>query len=110
MALADAGPVDVDPALAGVQIGTGVGGLTTMENQIGVLLEKGPRRVSPVSRADDDGERRRRGRLDAPRLAGTVRDDRDGVRLGHPFAARRAPPDRRTDDATPCSPAGPRRP
>jgi len=47
MALADAGPVDVDPALAGVQIGTGVGGLTTMEIQIGVLLEKGPRRVSP---------------------------------------------------------------
>jgi 3-oxoacyl-[acyl-carrier-protein] synthase II len=47
MALLDAGPVDVDPALAGVQIGTGVGGLTTMESQIGVLLEKGPRRVSP---------------------------------------------------------------
>ena len=47
LALADAGPVDVDPALAGVQIGTGVGGLTTMESQIGVLLEKGPRRVSP---------------------------------------------------------------
>jgi 3-oxoacyl-[acyl-carrier-protein] synthase II len=47
LALADAGPVDVDPALAGVQIGTGVGGLTTMEAQIGVLLEKGPRRVSP---------------------------------------------------------------
>ena len=47
MALADAGTVDVDPALAGVQIGTGVGGLTTMEAQIGVLLEKGPRRVSP---------------------------------------------------------------
>ncbi len=44
---ADAGQVDVDPALAGVQIGTGVGGLTTMETQIGVLLDKGPRRVSP---------------------------------------------------------------
>ncbi|MFZ2056892.1 MAG: beta-ketoacyl-ACP synthase II [Acidimicrobiales bacterium] len=47
MALADAGPVDVDPARAGIQIGTGVGGLSTMETQIGVLLEKGPRRVSP---------------------------------------------------------------
>ncbi|MGA2530617.1 MAG: beta-ketoacyl-ACP synthase II [Acidimicrobiales bacterium] len=47
MALLDAGPVDVDPAVAGVQIGTGVGGLTTMETQIGVLLEKGARRVSP---------------------------------------------------------------
>jgi 3-oxoacyl-[acyl-carrier-protein] synthase II len=47
LAFADAGPLDVDPALAGVQIGTGVGGLTTIENQIGVLLDKGPRRVSP---------------------------------------------------------------
>ena len=47
MALEDAGPVDVDPALAGIQIGTGVGGLGTMEAQIGLLLEKGPRRVSP---------------------------------------------------------------
>jgi len=47
MALEDAGPVDVDPELAGVQIGTGVGGLSSMETQIGVLLEKGPRRVSP---------------------------------------------------------------
>ena len=47
MALEDAGPVDIDPALAGVQIGTGVGGLATMETQIGVLLEKGARRVSP---------------------------------------------------------------
>ena len=47
LALEDAGPLDVDPALAGVQIGTGVGGLTTIEQQIGVLLEKGPRRVSP---------------------------------------------------------------
>jgi 3-oxoacyl-[acyl-carrier-protein] synthase II len=47
MALEDAGQLDVDPALAGIQIGTGVGGLSTMETQIGVLLEKGPRRVSP---------------------------------------------------------------
>ena len=47
MALEDAGRLEVDPALAGIQIGTGVGGLSTMENQIGVLLEKGPRRVSP---------------------------------------------------------------
>ena len=47
MALEDAGQLDVDPALAGIQIGTGVGGLSTMEAQIGVLLEKGPRRVSP---------------------------------------------------------------
>ena len=47
MALEDSGQLEVDPALAGIQIGTGVGGLSTMEAQIGVLLEKGPRRVSP---------------------------------------------------------------
>jgi 3-oxoacyl-[acyl-carrier-protein] synthase II len=47
MALEDSGQLEVDPARAGIQIGTGVGGLSTMEAQIGVLLEKGPRRVSP---------------------------------------------------------------
>ncbi|MGH9169635.1 MAG: beta-ketoacyl-[acyl-carrier-protein] synthase family protein [Acidimicrobiales bacterium] len=49
MALDDAGDldVDVDPGRAGVVFGTGVGGLETLQEQIGVLLEKGPRRVSP---------------------------------------------------------------
>lgn len=47
MALKDAGNVDADPALAGVMIGTGVGGLSTMEQQVIILHEKGPRRVSP---------------------------------------------------------------
>jgi 3-oxoacyl-[acyl-carrier-protein] synthase II len=47
IALADSGPFEVDPARAGIQVGTGVGGLGTMETQIGVLLGKGPRRVSP---------------------------------------------------------------
>ncbi len=47
MALDDAGELDADPARAGVVFGTGVGGLQTLEDQIQVLLEKGPRRVSP---------------------------------------------------------------
>lgn len=47
MALDDAGDVDVDPARAGVIFGTGVGGLETLQEQITVLVEKGPRRVSP---------------------------------------------------------------
>jgi len=47
MALSDAGSPDLDPWRAGVEIGTGVGGLSTLETQIAVLLEKGPRRISP---------------------------------------------------------------
>ena len=50
MALDDAGGVDalnVDPDRTGVIIGTGVGGLETLEDQIQVRLEKGARRVSP---------------------------------------------------------------
>ena len=47
MALDDAGDLDVDPGRAGVIFGTGVGGLETLQAQITVLVEKGPRRVSP---------------------------------------------------------------
>jgi 3-oxoacyl-[acyl-carrier-protein] synthase II len=52
-ALADAGGPDgssglsVDPDRVGVMIGTGIGGLETIEEQFRVLREKGPRRVSP---------------------------------------------------------------
>ncbi len=47
MALDDAGGLSPDPAKAGVVMGTGVGGLQTLESQIRVMLDKGPRRVSP---------------------------------------------------------------
>ncbi len=47
MALADAGEVDADPGRSGVVMGTGVGGLDTLEKQILVFGEKGARRVSP---------------------------------------------------------------
>jgi 3-oxoacyl-[acyl-carrier-protein] synthase II len=50
-ALADAGGLDgglgADPDRVGVMIGTGIGGLETIEEQFRVLQEKGPRRVSP---------------------------------------------------------------
>jgi len=46
-ALAQAGDVGVDPSRYGVVLGTGIGGLTTLEEQIQVRLEKGERRVSP---------------------------------------------------------------
>jgi 3-oxoacyl-[acyl-carrier-protein] synthase II len=47
MALDDAGEIDADPTRKGVFIGTGVGGIGTLEAQIVVNHEKGPRRVSP---------------------------------------------------------------
>ncbi len=47
MAMEDAGEMEVDPDRAGVVIGTGVGGLETLESQVLLFHEKGPRRVSP---------------------------------------------------------------
>jgi 3-oxoacyl-[acyl-carrier-protein] synthase II len=47
MALSDAGEIGADPDRSGVVFATGVGGLETLQDQIGVFLDKGPRRVSP---------------------------------------------------------------
>ena len=47
MALDDAGALEADPGRSGVIMGTGVGGLQTLETQILVYGEKGARRVSP---------------------------------------------------------------
>ena len=48
LALQDSGyPVEEDPFAVGALIGSGVGGLYTFYDQIGVLLTKGPTRVSP---------------------------------------------------------------
>jgi 3-oxoacyl-[acyl-carrier-protein] synthase II len=38
---------DTDPERVGVYVGSGVGGLSTWEEQHKILLDKGPRRVSP---------------------------------------------------------------
>ncbi|NIR39973.1 MAG: beta-ketoacyl-ACP synthase II [Actinobacteria bacterium] len=46
-ALAQAGELDADPVRVGTFIGTGVGGIETLEKQIEVRMEKGERRVSP---------------------------------------------------------------
>jgi 3-oxoacyl-[acyl-carrier-protein] synthase II len=49
-AVADAGglaALQVDPDRAGVMIGTGIGGIETLEEQIHVMDERGPRRVTP---------------------------------------------------------------
>ncbi len=48
MALEDSGyPIGEDPFAVGALIGSGVGGLDTFMEQTGILLEKGPTRVSP---------------------------------------------------------------
>ena len=46
-AIDQAGDFVFDPTGVGTMIGTGVGGLGTLEDQVRVLLDKGPRRVSP---------------------------------------------------------------
>ncbi|MGZ4705158.1 MAG: beta-ketoacyl synthase N-terminal-like domain-containing protein, partial [Acidimicrobiales bacterium] len=47
IALEQAGEITADPLRRGVIFGTGVGGLSTLEDQIWTYHEKGPRRVSP---------------------------------------------------------------
>ena len=47
MALDEAGAVAADPDRSGVLVATGVGGLATLEEQVVVNHEKGPKRVSP---------------------------------------------------------------
>ncbi len=49
MALDDAGALAPDPGRTGVQLGTGIGGVGTLETQVGVLAARGPRRVSPFT-------------------------------------------------------------
>ena len=50
MALEDCGGVpEVDPTRVGVQLGTGIGGVGTLETQVGVLAARGPGRVSPFT-------------------------------------------------------------
>ena len=49
-AMRDAGLTEIDEALAvraGCIVGSGIGGLGTMEEQNAILLERGPSRVSP---------------------------------------------------------------
>ena len=50
LALDDCGGLPaVAPARAGVQLGTGIGGVGTLETQVGVLAARGPGRVSPFT-------------------------------------------------------------
>jgi 3-oxoacyl-[acyl-carrier-protein] synthase II len=46
-AIEQAGDISADPARRGTSIGTGIGGIGTLETQIEVRLERGEKRVSP---------------------------------------------------------------
>jgi 3-oxoacyl-[acyl-carrier-protein] synthase II len=46
-ALGDAGPITVDPARCAVVAGTGIGGITSLDEQEAVYLTRGASRVSP---------------------------------------------------------------
>ena len=46
-ALEQAGDIQVDPLRRGVLVATGIGGITTLDEQVRIRLEKGERRVSP---------------------------------------------------------------
>ncbi|MCY4257492.1 MAG: beta-ketoacyl-[acyl-carrier-protein] synthase family protein [bacterium] len=46
-ALEQSGPLNAAPDRIGVWVGTGVGGLRTLEDQVEIRLERGQRRVSP---------------------------------------------------------------
>jgi 3-oxoacyl-[acyl-carrier-protein] synthase II len=48
-AMADAGELQCEPERIGCLIGTGIGGIQTIESQQDVLRERGPGRVSPLS-------------------------------------------------------------
>jgi 3-oxoacyl-[acyl-carrier-protein] synthase II len=48
-ALADAGALECEPERIGCVIGTGIGGIETIEAQQDVMRERGPGRVSPLS-------------------------------------------------------------
>ena len=47
MAMEQTGELAAETDRSGVFIGTGIGGIETLEEQINILLEKGSRRVSP---------------------------------------------------------------
>ena len=62
-------PDGVDLERLGVLVGTGVGGLITLEERVPQLLRGRRARGVPALRADDDAQRRRRRDRDAPRRA-----------------------------------------
>ncbi|HEX2088394.1 MAG TPA: beta-ketoacyl-ACP synthase II [Actinomycetota bacterium] len=49
LAWEDAGSPHVEPSRAAVLMGTGIGGIATFSDQVGVLVSRGPDRVSPFT-------------------------------------------------------------
>ena len=103
-------PGEVDPARVAVLAGTGVGGLTTLEDQIARAGRAGPEPGQPVPRADDDDERHGRPAVDASRLHRRQPLHLDGVRVGGQRHRRRPADDPLRAEPTSCWPAAPRPP
>ena len=92
-ALAEAGWADelpYDPTRIGCIIGTGIGGIGTLEHNHDVLRDAGPSKVSPLVGAADDEQRRRRRAVDALRPARPRRTA--SCRPARPARTRSAPP------------------
>ena len=101
--------IGVDPARFGTIFGTGVGGLHTLEEQVAGPAREGRAAGLAVPRADDDGERRRRGDLDAL-TACRVRTRRSAPRAPPAPTPSATPPGSSPGAAaTPSSRAAPRR-
>ncbi len=81
-----AADADFDPKpeaeRVGAVIGSGVGGLQTLHTEIGKLLEKGPERVNPLARADDDPQHGCGARVARARDKGPLECHLDCVRGG----------------------------
>ena len=107
-AIGAAGGVRGDPARAGVIFATGVGGLSSFEEQVQVYLEKGRPAGQPLRRPDDDAERGRGDDLHALRPAGPVRDHHHGVRGRDPRHRATPPGSSRSAGATRSSPVATR--
>ena len=74
-AIADAGWDDgapADPDRSACVIGTGIGGITTIEEQHTIMQERGPGEGLAARHPDPDGQRRQRGGLDEARPARPV--------------------------------------
>ena len=111
-AIAEAGWADgapYAPERIGCILGTGIGGIETLETNFGVLHDQGPRTCRAARGAADDGQRRSGRDRHAPRPARSGVRRRVGLRRGRQRDRRGRPRDPVRATPTRCWPAAPRR-
>ena len=84
---ASTGPIG-DPERFGVMLGSGIGGLKTLEDQHTILMNKGPSRISPFMIPMMISQHGQRHRLDGVRPAGAELRHRLRLRHLRPFHRR----------------------